>query len=97
MRWNPLYIHLGEDVVIRASDVVAILEWHPTDELNDYIEHFKKEDKLIDISDNDKKSLVITTDKLYLSPLSSLTLKRRALDETATYLSKIEVLDIESE
>ena len=93
MRWNSLYIHLGEDVVIRSSDVVAILEWQSSDEIYEYIEHFKEEDKLVDISDNDTKSLVVTTKMLYLSPLSSLTLKRRALDETETYLLKLEEIN----
>lgn len=90
MRWDTLFIHLGEDVVIRANDVVAILEWHPSDEIYEYIEHFKDEKKLVDISDNGTKSIVVTTDYLYLSPLSSLTLKRRALDETETYILKLD-------
>lgn len=77
-------MHLGEDFVLRTRDVIAILEWHPAEEIYEYIERFKEEDKLVDISDNDTKSIVVTESYLYLSPLSSLTLKRRALDETET-------------
>ena len=58
-----MYIHLGEDVVIRASDVVAILEWQPSDEIYEYIEHFKEANKLVDFSGHDTKSLVVTSEK----------------------------------
>ncbi|PWA12070.1 DUF370 domain-containing protein [Pueribacillus theae] len=73
-----MFIHLGEDVVIRANDVVAILDWQLSDNLNDCVKRFKEKEKLVDIGKNLTKSIVVTNDTLYLSPLSSLTLKRRA-------------------
>lgn len=73
-----MFIHLGEDVVIRANDVVAILDWQLSDNLNDDVKRFKDKEKLVDIGKNLTKSIVVTNDTLYLSPLSSLTLKRRA-------------------
>jgi len=37
---------------------------------------------VIKITNDEAKSLVITTDKLYYSPVSSLTLKKRSLSYT---------------
>ncbi len=86
-----MYIHLGEDVVIRSSDIVAILEWY--DELNEYIERYRAEERLFDISDNMTKSIIVTTKALYLSPLSSLTIKRRTLDKRANHLLYSDTFD----
>lgn len=75
-----MFIHLGEDVVIRSSDVVAILDWQLSDNfdnLNEFVRQHKGNNKLIDIGNDVTKSIIITKDLVYLSPLSSLTLKRR--------------------
>jgi len=42
-------------------------------------EFFKKQrDKIVQLASNDAKSIIITLDKIYFSPLSSSTLKKRA-------------------
>lgn len=77
-----LFIHVGEDVVIRSSDVVAILDWQlveDSEQMIDFIERHRANDNIIDIGLEYTKSIVITTEEVYLSPLASLTLKRRAL------------------
>jgi extracellular matrix regulatory protein B len=76
-----MFIHLGEDVVIRSSDVVTILDRQllTTSEVtNEFIDRYKKDGLVVDISGDTAKSIVVTTDTVYLSPLSSITLKRRA-------------------
>ncbi|RBW69154.1 extracellular matrix regulator RemB [Bacillus taeanensis] len=76
-----MFIHLGEDVVIRSSDVVTILDRQllTTSEVtNEFIDRYKKDGLVVDISGDIAKSIVVTTDTIYLSPLSSITLKRRA-------------------
>ncbi|MCA0988760.1 extracellular matrix regulator RemB [Guptibacillus algicola] len=76
-----MFIHLGEDVVVQSRDVVGIFDWHVMEEAEITTEflHRHSKDKLVeDIGGDLTKSIVITTDMVFLSPLSSLTLKRRA-------------------
>lgn len=89
MRWSDLFIHLGEDIVIRSSDVVAILDWQLSDNfdnLNEFVKQHKRNNTLVDIGNDGTKSIVITSDLVYLSPLSSLTLKRRTEITADIYL-----------
>ncbi|PKM78763.1 MAG: DUF370 domain-containing protein [Firmicutes bacterium HGW-Firmicutes-15] len=76
-----MYIHLGNDVVISAVDVIAILniEEPISADLRDVIEVAEIERKLINISKKDKrKALIVCTDRIYSSPISSNTLYKRA-------------------
>lgn len=76
-----MYIHLGNDVVISAVDVIAILniEEPVSADLRDVIEIVEIERKLINISKkNKRKALVICADRVYISPISSTTLYKRA-------------------
>lgn len=76
-----MFIHLGEDVVIRSQDVIAIIDRQllkSSTIMNEFVNGQRESKQIIDISGNDVKSVVVTRDQVYFSPLSSLTLKRRA-------------------
>jgi regulator of extracellular matrix RemA (YlzA/DUF370 family) len=76
-----MYIHLGNDVVISAVDVIAILniEKNISPDLKDIIEVAEIERKIVTISKKDKKkALVVCNDRIYISPISSNTLYKRA-------------------
>jgi extracellular matrix regulatory protein B len=76
-----MYLHLGNDRVIAGEKVIAILnlEEPRTQSLNAMIEKAQLEKRLTNISHNDKrKALVVCEDQLYLSPISSHTLYKRA-------------------
>lgn len=74
-----MYIHIGEDASVRMRDIVAILDTH-SDHSSEFIEELLKrqEDKLINLAKKSFKSIVITTDHVYLSPFASGTLKKRS-------------------
>lgn len=75
-----MYIHLGNNCIISAQDVVAILNMNTnlSEDLTDIIDLARLEKKLINISEEGKeKSLVICKDKIFLSPISSVTLFKR--------------------
>ncbi|MCT8136312.1 DUF370 domain-containing protein [Anaerobacillus sp. CMMVII] len=77
-----MFIHLGGDTVIRSKDVIAILDRQvkETSETTvEFLEFYQKEKKVEEIAKDMTKSIVITNEKVYLSPISSSTLKRRAL------------------
>ncbi|MGM7703292.1 extracellular matrix regulator RemB [Pseudalkalibacillus sp. Hm43] len=76
-----MFIHLGENVVVQTRDVVAIFDYEiakESEETMAFLKHHKENQNLETISDELIKSIVLTTEGIYLSPLSSITLKRRA-------------------
>lgn len=77
-----MFIHIGGDIVVRAIDVVAILDINhmkrDSKKSNYYESRVKNEQEVVKITDKDVKSIIITNKKLYYSPISSLTLKKRA-------------------
>ncbi|SDI57685.1 extracellular matrix regulator RemB [Alteribacillus bidgolensis] len=75
-----MFIHLGGDTVIRSKDVVAILDQdtHDSSSITKQFLSSHKNRDVIEISKELTKSVVVTIDRVYLSPISSLTLRRRA-------------------
>ena len=76
-----MYIHLGNDVVISAQSLIAIIniEEPLSADLQDIIDIAALERKLIHITEQEKKkALVICDDCAYISPISSHTLFKRA-------------------
>jgi hypothetical protein len=76
-----MFVHLGADVVIPTKEIVAIIDISlvQTSEITaEFYQMQADEDFLRDISDGSKKSLVITSRTIYISPISPLTLKSRA-------------------
>ena len=76
-----MYIHLGNNHIISAQSVVAILNMEPplSEDLTDIIDAAKLDKKLINISEKGKeKALIVCDNKVYLSPISSTTLYKRA-------------------
>lgn len=79
-----MYIYLGNDIVISTRRVIAIvnIEEPISPDLKEIIEIAEIEKKLVAVSYQDKKkSMIITDDQIYLSPISSNTLYKRANNE----------------
>lgn len=77
-----MFLHIGGDVVVNVGRVIAILnlragtaEGAPIQAL---IRDLKIGRNVTDLAGDQAKSLVLTTGELYLSPISSATLKKRA-------------------
>jgi hypothetical protein len=76
-----MFIHLGGEKIIRAIELIAIfdLSMEKTSKISkQFISHAEKEKKIEMIGEEDSKSLVVTINKVYYSPISSSTLKKRA-------------------
>lgn len=76
-----MYIHIGEDYNIRAKDIIAILD-KKSEEKSDLVKEFLvfHREKVINLSKNPYKSIIITNYKVYLSPIASGTLKKRSMN-----------------
>lgn len=72
-----MYLHIGEEVMVRASHIIAILDRRllKTDWQSSLPTAAAK--SIRNISKHDVKSIVITEEIIYLSPLASTTLKKR--------------------
>ena len=81
-----MFLHLGADVVINQKYIVAIMDLETTSVskiTKEFLKIATKENNVINISDEDlPKSYVITNEngekKVYVSPISSQTLNKRA-------------------
>lgn len=72
-----MYLHIGEEVMVRASNIIAILDRRLLK--TDWQSSLPKgaAQSIRNISKHDVKSVVITEEIIFLSPLASTTLKKR--------------------
>ena len=76
-----MYIHLGGEKIIRTSQLVAIFDIsiEQSSKLSkQFVVHAQKNKEVETIGEEDPKSIVVTEHKVYYSPISSSTLKKRA-------------------
>ncbi|MEA4925247.1 MAG: DUF370 domain-containing protein [Syntrophomonadaceae bacterium] len=77
-----MFLHLGNNKVIGGNSVIAILNLEEpiSDDIQEIIENAALDKALFNISKRDKKkALVICDEGIYLSPISSTTLYKRAI------------------
>lgn len=80
-----MYVHIGKDVIINSKNIIAILDIKSLEKkkkLENICQELKISDKIIDVSEGNKKTLIITQaqreNKGYISNISSITLGKRA-------------------
>lgn len=76
-----MFLHLGGDVVVPKKEIIAILD-HRTrlsPATKEFMEISKDEGFIKRISQNEKdKSYIVTTKEIFISPISCVTLRKRA-------------------
>lgn len=79
-----MFLHIGSDIEIMKRDIIAIIDIESINESkisNNFFKNAQKEGRVYNISECNPKSIVILNDnsemKLYLSPISSITLQKR--------------------
>lgn len=75
-----MFLHLGADTVVPLRDVIAItdLKSGKLGINKSFLDKMQDEKKIIDVSEKKSKSFIITDKIVYISAISSLTLKKRA-------------------
>lgn len=77
-----MFLHLGGDVLINQNKIIAILDLETT--MNNmtsenFLRNIKEKKTINYITERGKeKSLILTMDESYLSPISSTTLLKRS-------------------
>ena len=75
-----MYLHLGNEVVIPQKDIVAIINTERSSSLDKTLETYRRNGKYDDnaCQGMPAKTLIFTTDKVFLSCISTQTLLKRA-------------------
>jgi len=77
---KKMFLHLGADVMIPKQDIIAILDVYTglVDPTRDFLKMARSQGLVETIGEPEKvRTYVITTDTVYLSPISGGTLKKR--------------------
>jgi extracellular matrix regulatory protein B len=78
-----MFVHIGEEIMVRAKDIIAILDKSSFEESEYFQEYLQMNGKNTEsLSKKPFKSIVITDSKIFFSPLASTTLKRRSYSFT---------------
>jgi hypothetical protein len=76
-----MFLHLGEDTVITTDKIIGIFDID-TSTVNkatrDYLAKAEKGKKVIYVNYDLPKSFVVTDDAVYISPINTITLHKRA-------------------
>lgn len=76
-----MYIHLGGEKIVRTSQIVAIFDLSISQTSSQTLQFVAnaQANRLIEtIGEEEPKSIVVTEQKVYFSPISTSTLKKRA-------------------
>lgn len=79
-----MFLHLGGDTIVPKKDIIAILDFkRGFSAINkEFMEIAGDEGFIVSISETGKeKSYIITSDRIYISPISCSTLKKRSLEK----------------
>lgn len=75
-----MYLHIGSSVLIPVFDILGIfdLSLNKSSSTKEFLQTIKEKDITMTADIENCKSFILTTDKLYFSPISPGTLKKRA-------------------
>ena len=80
-----MYVHIGKDIAINSDNIITILNIEALEKkknLEEVLQNLKISDKIIDVSDGNKKSLIIIQKNNknfgYITNISTTTLGKRA-------------------
>lgn len=76
-----MFLHLGDSTVVNTKDIIGIFDMD-TSTVNkatrDYLNFAEKNKKIVYVNYDLPKSFVVTNDKIFVCPLNTSTLYKRA-------------------
>lgn len=74
-----MYLHVGEEVLVRTKDIIAILDIESAS-ASPFMEEFlaRQDREIVQLAKGSVKSIILTGNHIYYSPLASGTLKKRS-------------------
>lgn len=77
-----MYLHLGQDTLINTKDMIGIFDIDSctlSSKTRDFLAKAEKNKQVINVSDELPKSFVLIEKNVYISQLTTSTLKKRIL------------------
>jgi len=78
-----MFLHLGGEVSVPKKEIMGIFDYETVRRSNitkEFLELAQNDKNIVEIAPNQPvKSFIITNSKVFLSPISSTTLQKRAL------------------
>lgn len=73
-----MYIHIGENQVVSSDKIVMIFDYKGSTSviMQDFME--RQKERFVQLTSGEIKSMIVTEKEIYLSPLATSTLKKRA-------------------
>ncbi len=76
-----MFLHIGEDTLIRDKDIIGIFDMD-TSTVNkatrDYLKKAEQEKRVVYVNYDLPKCFVVTDKKVFISPINTSTLSKRA-------------------
>ncbi len=75
-----MFLHLGGGIVVPAEEVIFILDLKSTQATKvtqKFVDNLVKDGLITRVEDGEPKSLTVTDDQAFYSPISALTLRNR--------------------
>ena len=76
-----MYLHIGEDTIIRDREIIGIFDMD-TSTVNkatrDYLKKAEQQKRVVYVNYDLPKCFVVTNKKIYISPINTATLNKRA-------------------
>ncbi|HSH25591.1 MAG TPA: hypothetical protein VLA13_08650 [Massilibacterium sp.] len=76
-----MYVHLGENIVVKKTDMIAVLDAATQDLTTFETNHHT----VVQVAKEQVKSIVITKRQIFLLPISTIALKRRILTKVSLH------------
>lgn len=76
-----MYINIGEEYILKEKDIIAVFDMDKATVgkiTRDYLNAAQKSGKIIYAGYDLPKSFIVTKDKVYISPLNTATVLKRA-------------------
>ena len=76
-----MYLHIGEDTVIRDRDIIGIFDMDTSTvkkATRDYLKKAEQEKRVVYVNYDLPKCFVVTDKKVFISPINTSTLSKRA-------------------
>lgn len=77
-----MYVHIGENILVRTSEIITILDKQTVESSPISKEFLERQKAMTNGKGSSYKSIVITKDTIYFSPIASNTLKKRTVQLT---------------
>lgn len=77
-----MYVHIGENILVRTSEILTILDKQTVESSPISKEFLERQKTMTNGKSSAYKSIVITKDTIYFSPIASNTLKKRIVQLT---------------